>query len=105
MEEAEYTRSILRKIFREIDVLISPSAIGEAPKELMEIPKYSFNHLWTLMYVPCVNLPYFLGANGLPVGIQVIGPQNKDKQLLSYCNEIENKMKNYFGKLPVSTIN
>ena len=104
LEEAKYTRSILKKIFREIDVIISPSAIGEAPKELMEIPKYSFNHLWTLMYVPCVNLPYFLGANGLPVGIQVIGPQNKDKQLLSYCNEIENKMKNYFGKLPVSTI-
>ena len=59
----------------------------------------------TVHTVPCVNLPYFLGANGLPVGIQVIGPQNKDKQLLSYCNEIENKMKNYFGKLPVSTIN
>ena len=81
-----------------------PSAIGEAPTDLLEIPKYSFNHLWTLMYVPCVNLPFFLGTNGLPIGIQVIGAQNTDPQLLGYCKAVENQMVNYFGAIPVSVL-
>ena len=104
LQEAEQTRAILNNIFDEVDIIITPSAIGEAPKELLEIPKYSFNHLWTLMYVPCVNLPFYLGTNGLPVGIQVIGAQNTDAQLLGYCKAIEIQMVNYFGTNQVSVL-
>ena len=104
LQEAEQTRDILKKIFAEVDIIITPSAIGEAPTDLLEIPKYSFNHLWTLMYVPCVNLPFFLGTNGLPIGIQVIGAQNTDPQLLGYCKAVENQMVNYFGAIPVSVL-
>jgi len=104
LEEAEHTRASLKRIFNEIDIIITPSAIGEASKDLMEIPKYSFNHLWTLMYVPCVNLPFFLGTNNLPIGIQVIGPENKDKQLLEFCKAIENQMNEFFGTLPISVL-
>ena len=105
LEEAEHTRASLNRIFNDVDIIITPSAIGEASKDLMEIPKYSFNHLWTLMYVPCVNLPFFLGTNNLPIGIQVIGPEKKDKQLLKFCKAIENQMNNFFGTLPISVLN
>ena len=57
------------------------------------------------MYVPCVNLPFFLGTNNLPIGIQVIGPEKKDKQLLKFCKAIENQMNNFFGTLPISVLN
>ena len=104
LQEAEQTRAILNNIFDEVDIIITPSAIGEAPTELLEIPKYSFNHLWTLMYVPCVNLPFYLGTHGLPVGIQIIGAQNRDAQLLGYCKAIENQMVNYFGTNKISVL-
>ena len=105
LEEAEYTRASLKRIFSDVDIIITPSAIGEASRDLMEIPKYSFNHLWTLMYVPCINLPFFLGTNNLPIGIQIIGPENKDRQLLGFCKAIENQMNSFFGTLPISVLN
>ena len=101
LQEAKQTRNILKNIFNEIDVIITPSAIGEAPSDLTEIPKYSFNHLWTLMYVPCINLPFYLSPNSLPIGIQAIGPQNQDRQLLNHCKAIETDMRSHFGALPV----
>ena len=104
LQEAEQTRAILDTVFNEIDIIITPSAIGEAPTNLLEIPKYNFNHLWTLMHVPCVNLPFYLGVNSLPIGIQAIGAKNTDKQLLNYCKAIEIHIKNYFGTIPVKVI-
>jgi Asp-tRNA(Asn)/Glu-tRNA(Gln) amidotransferase A subunit family amidase len=42
-----------------------------------------FNRMWTLLHVPAVTLPGFTGANGLPVGVQVIGPVGQDERLLA----------------------
>ena len=56
------------------------------------------------MYVPCVNLPFYLGTHGLPVGIQIIGAQNRDAQLLGYCKAIENQMVNFFGTNKISVL-
>ena len=64
------------------DVLLTPSAAGEAPAGLESTGNAIFNGLWTLLYVPCVTLPGFTGPNRLPVGVQLIGRRFHDPALL-----------------------
>ena len=63
--------------------MIAPSVTGEAPKGIGFTGNSAFNRLWTAMGVPCVNLPCGHGPNGLPLGVQVIGPALGDKRTLA----------------------
>lgn len=80
---AERCRRLLEAVFNTHDVLLVPSAPGEAPAGLDATGNPLFNRMWTLLHVPAVNLPGRAGSNGLPVGVQVIGPLGQDDRLLS----------------------
>jgi Asp-tRNA(Asn)/Glu-tRNA(Gln) amidotransferase A subunit family amidase len=45
------------------DVLLSPSAAGEAPAGLNATGNASHCVLWTSTHVPCMTLPLFSGPN------------------------------------------
>jgi Asp-tRNA(Asn)/Glu-tRNA(Gln) amidotransferase A subunit family amidase len=75
-------RSHLAEAMKDIDLLLTPSAPGEAPTGLASTGDTSFNILSTWTYTPCVTLPVFTGPSGLPVGIQLIGHRNQDHRLL-----------------------
>ncbi len=75
-------RSYLADAMKDIDLLLTPSALGEAPAGLASTGDTSFNILSTWTYTPCVTLPVFTGPSGLPVGIQLIGHRNQDHRLL-----------------------
>jgi Asp-tRNA(Asn)/Glu-tRNA(Gln) amidotransferase A subunit family amidase len=38
--------------------------------------------MWTLLQVPCANIPAGTGPTGLPVGVQVIGRRDDDENVL-----------------------
>jgi amidase len=80
---AEQCRRLLDSVFRSYDVLLAPSAPGEAPRGLDATGNPLFNRMWTLLHVPAVTLPGCVGAHGLPVGVQVIGPLGQDDRLLA----------------------
>jgi Asp-tRNA(Asn)/Glu-tRNA(Gln) amidotransferase A subunit family amidase len=64
-------------VFHDCDVLLAPSAPGEAPSiETTGDP--IFGLMWTLLRLPCLTLPHGTGPNGLPLGIQVIGRRGGD---------------------------
>jgi amidase len=75
-------RNHLADAMKEFDLLLTPSALGEAPAGLASTGDTSFNILPTWTYTPCVTLPVFTGPSGLPVGIQLIGHRNQDHRLL-----------------------
>jgi len=75
-------RSHLADAMKEFDLLLTPSALGEAPAGLASTGDTSFNILPTWTYTPCITLPVFTGPSGLPVGIQLIGHRNQDHRLL-----------------------
>ena len=56
-----------------LDVLVTPSAPGEAPAGLDWTGDPAFNFIWTSLHVPCVTVPAGSGPNGLPLGIQIVG--------------------------------
>lgn len=68
--------------FVDYDAIIAPSAAGEAPKFGKGTGDPIFCTLWTLAGLPCVSLPLLIGENGLPIGVQLIGPAEKDDRLL-----------------------
>ena len=41
-----------------------------------------FNRMWTLLHVPCINLPCHVGPAGLPIGVTLVSPRFTDRQLL-----------------------
>ena len=68
----------LAGMFQQCDVLIAPSTSGEAPADLVSVSSSAFNRIWTLMHVPCLTIPAYSGPNGMPVGVQVVGPIGGD---------------------------
>ena len=68
---------------KELDLIIAPSAAGEAPIAKEGTGNPIFCRTWTLLGLPCINLNMTIGPNGLPVGVQLIAGPGKDHFLLS----------------------
>jgi Asp-tRNA(Asn)/Glu-tRNA(Gln) amidotransferase A subunit family amidase len=64
------------------DAILTPAATGAAPKGLGSTGDPLFCTLWTLCGMPAVSLPLLESANGLPIGIQLVGPRDGDARLL-----------------------
>ncbi len=75
-------RLALQDVFADCDVLLAPSAPGEAPHGLETTGNSVFNRIWTALHVPAVTLPLFTGPAGLPIGAQLIGPFSMDFRTL-----------------------
>ena len=77
-------------IFNNIDMIITPSATGEALAGLGYTGSPMFNTTWSLNGNPCVTLPLFKGDKELPIGCQLVAKFGNDDQLLDYANTIMN---------------
>jgi Asp-tRNA(Asn)/Glu-tRNA(Gln) amidotransferase A subunit family amidase len=86
---ARRARGALADIFGDVDVLLTFSAPGAAPKGLASTGDPRFNRLWTLMGVPCVNIPAYVADGGLPVGVQVIARFGDDAGALEAARFVE----------------
>jgi len=75
-------RALFAAAIAPFDLLLSASAAGEAPAGLDNTGEAMFNRWCSGLRVPCLNLPGFIGQNGLPVGVQVIGAIDDDARLL-----------------------
>jgi Asp-tRNA(Asn)/Glu-tRNA(Gln) amidotransferase A subunit family amidase len=64
------------------DAILTPAAAGTAPEGLASTGDPAFCMLWTLCGMPAVSVPLMQGANGLPLGVQLVGPRHGDARLL-----------------------
>ncbi|NNE87897.1 MAG: amidase, partial [Silicimonas sp.] len=78
--------------FIEFDAIIAPSAAGEAPRFGDGTGDPIFCTLWTLAGLPCVSLPILVGETGLPIGVQLIGPAEKDDRLLRTARWLQTQL-------------
>ena len=67
------------------DILLTPSAPGEAPAGLEWTGDPVFNSIWTALHVPCVTVPAGAGPNGLPLGMQIVGARGADASTLAWA--------------------
>ncbi len=82
----------LEELFDRCDALILPSALGAAPG-LETTGDPVFNSVWTLCGTPVVNLPVFNDADGMPMGIQLVGPKGDDARLLRAARWLSETLK------------
>ena len=82
LQLAHTARTMVSSAFGEYEVVLAPSAVGEAPATLTQTGDPVFGRVWTLLGLPCVHLPFSKGDSGLPVGLQVIGRHGEDKVTL-----------------------
>ena len=78
--------------FSKFDILLAPSAKGEAPSGLGNTGDPIFNRFWTLLGSPCIALPFNTGPFGMPLSVQLIGPRDKDDQLIAWARWVERKL-------------
>jgi Asp-tRNA(Asn)/Glu-tRNA(Gln) amidotransferase A subunit family amidase len=76
-------RSTFDQIAAEYDAVLTLSAVGEAPLGLASTGEMTFNAMWSLLHVPCVNVPGYTGQTGLPIGLTVTGPRFSDRRVLA----------------------
>ncbi|NIR31406.1 MAG: amidase [Gammaproteobacteria bacterium] len=78
----DFLRAALPQIFEHYDAILTPSAPGEAPAGLESTGSPVFCTLWTLCGAPAISLPLLRGADGMPMGAQLVGPWGDDERLL-----------------------
>jgi Asp-tRNA(Asn)/Glu-tRNA(Gln) amidotransferase A subunit family amidase len=73
----------LPTVFEGHDVLLTPAARGQAPLGLDATGDPVFCRAWTLLGAPAVSVPGSLGADGLPVGVQLVARPHREMELLA----------------------
>jgi Asp-tRNA(Asn)/Glu-tRNA(Gln) amidotransferase A subunit family amidase len=72
-----------------IDLWISPSAVGAAPRGLDATGDPVMNLPWTQAFMPAVSVPAGRNPEGLPMGLQVAAVMGDDEDLLYWAAEME----------------
>ena len=89
---ARQARCRIADLFENYDLILTPSASGPAPYGLDFTGSPDFNRLWTLLGLPCANVPGLFAKSGLPVGVQLVGPFRQDDSLLQLASDLEEKI-------------
>lgn len=85
-------RCRFKEIMNSLDVIITPSAAGEAPQGIENTGNSLFNRNWTLLGVPCITIPAGYGPNGLPLGVQIVGAFDADELVLTCADWVEKQI-------------
>ncbi len=75
------------RLAAQFDALLVPSAPGYAP-EGRHPGDPVFNAMWTLLGVPCINVPVSMPDASLPIGVTLTGPRFSDPSLLAAAERL-----------------
>ena len=82
-------REEVGRLFGDYDVLLCPSAPGAAPSGIEATGDPRFSLIWTYTGLPTLTLPYGLSRSGLPLGLQLVAPANREAELLAIGESME----------------
>jgi amidase len=89
------------RLFDEIDVLLTPTmanrppligrlaAAGTVRATLRSMPAIAYTALWNVTGNPAASVPCGLAEDGLPVGVQLVGPPEGETTLVGLAAQVE----------------
>jgi Asp-tRNA(Asn)/Glu-tRNA(Gln) amidotransferase A subunit family amidase len=81
----------LESFFEKYDIILTLSASGEAPEGLHTMNDKDSILIWTMCGVPMMNVPQFVGPNGLPFGLQLVARRYGDMLLLKFAQLLKDR--------------
>ena len=82
----------MAEIFAGSDAIITPNTAGEAVADVVSVSNSAFNRIWTSLHVPAsrsgIHRP-----NGMPVGLQVVGPVGGDDRIIALSEGIADALR------------
>jgi amidase len=99
-----HTETISRKanrVFQDVDVLLTPTIAHRPPRvgfldgtgtvraSLKALPAIAYCALWNVAGNPACSVPSGTGSDGLPVGVQLVGPTDGEELLFSLAAQVE----------------
>ncbi len=82
-------QALLASFLAGCDAIVTPPVRGEAPATLEQTGDPAFCTIWTLCGRPALGLPAGFGPRGLPLGLQLVGPDGDDARLLRVAQWVE----------------
>jgi Asp-tRNA(Asn)/Glu-tRNA(Gln) amidotransferase A subunit family amidase len=82
----------LTSLLAEFDAVVAPPAPGPAPHGLDATGDPSCCTLWSLVGFPAITIPSKLAPNGLPLGLQIAAPVDRDDRVLAVAAWCESKL-------------
>jgi Asp-tRNA(Asn)/Glu-tRNA(Gln) amidotransferase A subunit family amidase len=82
IEGIDVLNGLLHAIFANCDAILTPATAGIAPAGLESTGSPAFCTIWTLCGTPAITLPLMQGEDGMPLGVQLVGPRGDDARLL-----------------------
>ena len=88
LAQTQAAQQQVNALFDQVDLLLAPSTIGEAPAGLAATGDPLFCRGWTLLGLPCIHLPLTVGRRRLPMGLQLVGRWGDDHRLLAAAHRL-----------------
>ncbi|MBI4302734.1 MAG: amidase, partial [Chloroflexi bacterium] len=73
----------MKSLFSRVNALVTPGAAGAAPKSLATTGSAVMQGPWSVTGLPAISLPTGLSKDGLPLAIQLVGPQLGEASLFA----------------------
>ncbi len=93
-------RAKITPLLKELDAMLTPGAIGEAPEGLGSTGDAAMQRPWSTMSIPTIGLPAGMSKKGLPLGIQLAGKPYGEAELFGVAKWCE-KALNFSLKPPI----
>lgn len=86
--------AMVEELFEHFTAILTPAAPGTPPRLDEGITGSPiFNGLWTYLGMPCISVP-LMEIDGLPLGVQLVGPRRDDARLLRCANWLVQQLEN-----------
>jgi len=82
----------IQSLCEEFDAILTPATCGEAPLGHEATGDPVFCTTWSYLGVPALTVPLMEGENGMPIGVQLVGPRGDDARLLRSARWLANEV-------------
>ncbi|KMS71340.1 indole acetimide hydrolase [Streptomyces viridochromogenes] len=86
---ARTARERILDLLTRVDVILGPAAIGPAPRGLAGTGNPVLSRPWQLLGLPVVTVPGHTNAQGMPLGLQLVGHPEHVGHLLGIAEHVE----------------